>query len=124
MRILICRKCNGRLNLLTKLEEFILLSVWRLRENAYGATIFKHICDSTGKSLSLGGVYFPLERLTRQGYLQSYTGITTPERKGLSRRYYKLTPKARAALEELRRINETMWAGFPGLAASVNPLSK
>lgn len=110
--------------MLTKLEEFILLSVWRLGESAYGATIFKHICDSTGKRLSLGGVYFPLERLTRQGYLQSYTGMATPERKGLSRRYYTLTPKAIAALGELRRINETMWAGFPGFAASVNPLSK
>ena len=112
------------MNVLTKLEELILLSVWRLGENAYGATIFRHICDTTGKNLSLGGVYFPLERLTHQGYLRSYTGMTTPERKGLSRRYYQLTPKAIAALKELRRINETMWAGFPDLAASVNPISK
>lgn len=110
--------------MLTKLEEFILLSVWRLGENAYGATIFRHICDSTEKNLSLGGVYFPLERLTCQGYLHSYTGTTTPERKGLSRRYYTLTPKAVAALEESRQINETMWAGFPGLVASVHPISK
>jgi PadR family transcriptional regulator PadR len=109
---------------LTKLEEFILLSVWRLGKNAYGATIFRYICDTTGKNLSLGGVYFPLERMTRQGYLRSYMGMTTPERKGLSRRYYKLTPKAVAALEELRRINDTMWAGFPDLAASVNLISK
>ena len=110
--------------MLTKLEEFILLSIWKLEENAYGATIFRHICNSTGKNLSLGGVYFPLERLTREGYLHSYRGTTTPERKGLSRRYYRLTPKAMSALGELRRINETMWAGFPGLAASVNPISK
>jgi DNA-binding PadR family transcriptional regulator len=110
--------------MLTKLEEFILLSVWRLGENAYGATIFRHICDTTGKNLSLGGVYFPLERLTHHGYLRSYMGMTTPERKGLSRRYYKLTPKAIAALEELKRVNETMWAGFPDWAASVHPISK
>ena len=102
--------------MLTKLEEFILLSVWRLGDNAYGATIYKHICESTGKKLSLGGVYFPLERLTRQGYLRSYTGSTTPERKGLSRRYYKVTAKGMEALEELRRINETMWAGYPGIS--------
>ena len=110
--------------MLTKLEEFILLSVWRLGENAYGATIFKHINESTGKSLSLGGVYFPLERLTRQGYLQSYSGSTTPERKGLSRRYYRLSSKGSFALEELRRINESMWAGFPGFASPVFPSSK
>ncbi len=104
--------------MLKKLEEFILLSIWRLGENAYGATIFKHICEITGKSLSLGGVYFPLERLTCRGYLQSYTGKTTPERKGLSRRYYKLTDKGMAALEELQRINQAMWSGFPGFADS------
>jgi DNA-binding PadR family transcriptional regulator len=105
--------------MLTKLEEFILLSVWRLGDSAYGATIFKYIMESSGKGLSLGGVYFPLERLTRQGYLKSYTGKTTPERKGLSRRYYLLTAKGMAALEELRKINESMWAGFPGYEASV-----
>jgi PadR family transcriptional regulator, regulatory protein PadR len=103
--------------MLTKLEEFILLSVWRLGDNAYGATIFKHICDSTEKTLSLGGVYFPLERLARQGHLQSYTGETTLERKGLSRRYYKLTRKGMASLEELKRVNQSMWSGFPGYAA-------
>jgi PadR family transcriptional regulator PadR len=110
--------------MLTKLEEFILLSVWRLGENAYGATIFKHICDSTGKSLSLGGVYFPLERLTRKGCLDSYITNPTPERRGLSRRYYKLTDKGLEALEELRRINESMWVGFPGFAASAIPSKK
>ena len=106
--------------MLTKLEEFILLSVWRLGDRAYGATIFKHICESTGKSLSLGGVYFPLERLTRQGYLRSFTGRTTPQRKGLSRRYYKVTAKGMEALDELRRINETMWTGYPGIVNSTS----
>lgn len=110
--------------MLTKLEEFILLSVWRLGDKAYGATIFKHIIDTSGKKLSLGGVYFPLERLTRQGYLKSYTGNTTPERRGLSRRYYRLTPKGVTALEELRNINESMWAGFPGYEASAFSSSK
>ena len=61
--------------MLTKLEEFILLSVWRLGENAYGATIFKHICESTDKRLSLGGVYFPLERLTRTSSASSSPGF-------------------------------------------------
>jgi PadR family transcriptional regulator PadR len=107
--------------MLTKLEEFILLSVWRLGDNAYGATIFKHICDSTGKGLSLGGVYFPLERLTRKGFLESYTSAATQERRGLSRRYYKLTAKGMGALEDLRRINEAMWAGFPGYASAAAP---
>ena len=110
--------------MLTKLEEFILLSVWRLGDGAYGATIFKHICDSTGKKLSLGGVYFPLERLTRRGYLDSFTGRTTPERRGLSRRYYRITARGVEALEELKAINEAMWAGFPESAVPGTMSSK
>ena len=52
------------MEMLTKLEELILLSAWKLKENAYGTTIYKHIQKITSKKFSLGGVYFPLERLT------------------------------------------------------------
>ncbi len=100
------------MEMLTKLEELILLSVWRLEENAYGTTIFRHIRTVTGKKLSLGGVYFPLDRLTRQGYLRAYYGHATKERKGLSKRYYHLTEKGLEALQDAKRVNETMWAGF------------
>jgi PadR family transcriptional regulator PadR len=104
------------MEILTKLEELILLSVWKLKENAYGTTIYKYITDVTGKKLSLGGVYFPLDRLFKKGYLDSYIGETTVERKGLSKRYYSLTGRGYQALKEIKRVNETMWAGFPDLA--------
>jgi PadR family transcriptional regulator PadR len=107
---------GGPMEMLTKLEELILLSVWKLKENAYGTTIYKHIQQITTKKLSLGGVYFPLERLTRKGYLHSYIGEATEERRGLSKRYYQLTEKGIKALDEIKRINEIMWAGYSDLA--------
>ncbi|MFC1553843.1 PadR family transcriptional regulator [candidate division KSB1 bacterium] len=100
------------MDFLTKLEELILISVWKLDENAYGTTIFKYIKDVTGKKMSLGGIYFPLERLTKRGYLNSFIGETTADRKGLSKRYYKLTQKGVEALNEVKRINEEMWNGY------------
>jgi DNA-binding PadR family transcriptional regulator len=106
------------MEMLTKLEELILLSVWRLNENAYGTTIYKYITEVTGKKLSLGGVYFPLDRLAKKGYLTAYIGEATPERKGLSKRYYNLTSRGIQALGEIRRINEIMWAGFSDMALS------
>ena len=106
--------------MLTKLEELILLSVWKLKENAYGTTIYKHIQKITSNKLSLGGVYFPLERLTRKGYLHSYIGEATEERRGLSKRYYQLTEKGLEALNEIKRVNEIMWAGFSDLAFSAD----
>lgn len=100
------------MDILTKLEELILLSVWRLGENAYGTTIYRHIKSVTSKNLSLGGVYFPLDRLAKQGYLRTYYGRATEERKGLSKRYYILTDKGLEALNDLKRVNDIMWAGY------------
>jgi PadR family transcriptional regulator PadR len=102
------------MEMLTKLEELILLSVWRLKENAYGTTIFRHIQSVTEKKLSLGGVYFPLDRLAKQGYLRAYYGPATDERKGLSKRYYQLTEKGLEALHDAKRVNDVMWSGFAG----------
>ena len=106
------------MEILSKFEELILLSVWRLNENAYGTTIYKYITEVTGKKLSLGGVYFPLDRLTKRGYLKAYIGESTPERKGLSKRYYHLTDKGLHALAEIKRVNEIMWAGFSEMVLS------
>ncbi len=107
------------MEILTKLEELILLSVWRLGDNAYGTSIYKHIVKVTGRKISLGGVYFPLDRLSKEGYLSAYIGDPTPERKGLSKRYYLVTKKGIKALEDIKRVNEIMWDGFPELALSV-----
>lgn len=104
------------MEILTKSEELILISVWRLGENAYGTTIYKHIQEVTGKKLSLGGVYFPLDRLAKRGYLNAYVGDATEERRGLSKRYYKLTHKGLAALDEIFRVNEAMWKGYSGFS--------
>ena len=118
MKNMLPEKKGASMEILSKFEELILLSVWRLKENAYGTTIFKYITDVTGKKISLGGVYFPLDRLTKKGYLTAYLGEATPERKGLSKRYYNLTERGIQALAEIKRINEIMWSGFPDMALS------
>ncbi|MBN2432415.1 MAG: PadR family transcriptional regulator [Acidobacteria bacterium] len=100
------------MDMLTRLEELILLAVLKLEDDAYGTTIFNHLLEVTGRKLSLGGVYFPLDRLTRRGYLEAYTGDATPQRKGLSKRYYRLTVRGLAALEDIRRIHDAMWPAY------------
>jgi len=106
------------MKMLTKLDEMILLSVWRLGENAYGTTIYKLLREITGKKLSLGGIYFPLERLTKRGYLASYTGEATKERRGLSKRYYRLTEKGIETLNEAKRVHDVLWDGYKGMSVA------
>ncbi len=119
-RIWSVRREGDFMEILTKLEELILLSVWRIGDNSYGTTVYKHIAKVTGKKISLGGVYFPLDRLTKGGYLSASVGDPTPERKGLSKRYYRVTERGFKALEDIKRVNEIMWAGFPDLALSAS----
>lgn len=37
------------MKILSRLEEFVLLSVWRLGDNAYGITIHEDVVRVTGK---------------------------------------------------------------------------
>ena len=55
---------------LTKFEEQILLSVWKLQDEAYGISIYNHIRNITNKDQAIGGIYFPLERLVKKGLLE------------------------------------------------------
>ena len=103
------------MDLLTKLEELILLSVWKLRDKAYGKTIYQMLCQATEKKLSLGGIYFPLERLMKKGYIEGSSGEVTTRRRGHPKKYYKITDEGIQVLAEMRKVNDMMWADLPAL---------
>ncbi len=102
--------------LLTRAEEMILLAIWKLQGEAYGVTIRKHLSEVTQREWAIGSIYVPLERLTRRGLVRTLQGPSTPERGGRSKRYYLLTARGVAALNEVRRIQELMWSELPKLA--------
>lgn len=102
--------------MLSKHEELILLAVWRLQEDAYGATIRSLLQETTGEDWSIAGVYGPLKRLARAGLVSTRAGLPTPERGGKSKRYYQLTRSGVAALIHARAVREELWAGLPRLA--------
>ena len=97
---------------LTRLEEQILLSVWRLEDDAYGLAIYDHIQRITEKDLAIGGIYFPLERLVKKGYLRAIQGEPTPVRGGRSKRYYRLTELGVDEMLKTRRIQDAFWDGI------------
>jgi len=101
------------MDILTKLEELILLSVWKLKDQAYGKTIYQMLCTATGKKLSLGGIYFPLERLLKKNLIESTAGEATVKRRGHPKKYYKITDDGIGALMEMRKVNEMMWSDLP-----------
>lgn len=102
--------------ILTRSEEFVLLTVWRLQERAYSLPIREKISEITGQEWSLGSIYTPLERLSKNGYLTSYLTEATAERGGRHKRVYQLTKLGRQALIHIRTVDDAMWAGISTLA--------
>jgi len=97
---------------LTQLEEHILLSVFHLKENAYLVTIRDFITENTGKELSIGTIYVPMERLRRKGYLSTRIVKPAPKVGGRSVKYYHLTKEGMANLENMKKVHDRMWWGF------------
>ncbi|MBN1271107.1 MAG: helix-turn-helix transcriptional regulator [Candidatus Aminicenantes bacterium] len=100
------------MKLLTRAEEMILLSILRLKDNAYCVPIFDEIQRITQKKWTMGGIYIPLYRLEKNGYVGSHLGQPTAERGGKSKRFYWLTPKGLKSLEAIKKIEKAMWEGL------------
>ncbi len=97
--------------ILTRAEEFLLLAVLKLGDNAYPVSIFDEIGKATGSSWTLGAIYFPLQRLEDKRLLTSVLGDPTSERGGKSRRYYWITGSGLEALSAARQAQDNMWQG-------------
>ena len=104
------------MRLLTRSEEFVLLAIWKLQDNAYSLPIRKQISEITGQAWSLGSIYTPLERLVKKGLLTSYLTESTPERGGRHKRVYQLTRQGRQALIRIHEVEQAMWSGVARLA--------
>jgi len=102
--------------MLTRAEELILLTVWKLQQNAYSVKIREHIMELTNKHWSFGAVYMPLERLEKQNLLKSHLADPTSERGGRSKRIYELTEFGQEALVEIKKIQEAAWQGLSKLS--------
>lgn len=104
------------MRLLSRAEELVLLAVWKLQHDAYSVKIREMLMDATGKFWSFGAVYMPLDRLVKQGYLESFLADPTAERGGRSKRMYKPTTAGLEALLELKKVEKTMWDGTPDIS--------
>jgi len=100
------------MNTLSRTEEMMLLAVWRLKDNAYGVTIAEMLTKTSEKKWVLGGVYVPLERLEKKGYVRSYLGKSTNKRGGRSKRLYRLTQAGLNALIQTKAQEKSIWANI------------
>jgi PadR family transcriptional regulator PadR len=112
-------KTGEDMTIITRLEEAILIAVWKLDDNAYGVTINKHVSRSLKKNYSMGALYFSLDQLLRKGYVSKTTMQFYQKKGGRSRTYYSLTEDGKKALQEVRAYQKSLWKGIPEIAFDV-----
>jgi len=104
--------------MLTKLEDQILMTVWKFKDEGYGVNIYQHLSDLMDLKIAMGVVYANLDRLVRKGYLRSYLGEPTSVRGGMRKKYFKITEEGLAALTESKKVHDQIWEGFSNMAIS------
>ena len=107
----------GRAEGLSQLEQYVLLCLIRLGDEAYGVPIHQEIEERTSRSVSIATVYTALDRLEKDGLLISHLSSPLPERGGRAKRLYRLSAEGAVALERARRVHDSMWEGV-GLKAA------
>lgn len=98
---------------LTRKEELILLTVYRLEDSASLVKIREQLISSTGHNWTVGNVYVPLDRMFKLGYLESHIGEPTSQRGGKAVKFYALSKKGKKSLVELKKVHDKMWAELP-----------
>ncbi len=103
------------MNFLTRIEEILLLAIWKLRDNAYGITIREQVEKDTGIGWLSGAIYAPLNRLKDNGFVSARTAEGSGELGGRPRVYYTLTGRGKDELAAIQAVNRQLWAGVPML---------
>jgi len=100
---------------LSRIEEILLLTIWKLKTEAYGITIRRQVEKDTGITWLSEAIYAPLSRLKDKGYVESRKADRSAEKGGRPRIYYCLTPSGLDRLISAQEINQVLWHGVPDL---------
>jgi len=100
---------------LTRIEEIMLLAIWKLKDQAYGIAIREQVEKDTGVKWLSGAIYVPLSRLKTSGYVKIRKADRSAELGGRPRIYYTLSPLGMKKLISLQTMNKTLWANVPDL---------
>src|SRR5690606_36459672 len=103
---------------LGEFEEFVLLTVAALQDEAYGVEIKREMERRMKQRLSVGSVQSALKRLEDKGFLKSQLGEATQKRGGKRKRIYTITRYAQKVLAELKDIRARLWESMPQLSVN------
>lgn len=98
------------MEIVTGLEQLVLLSTYRQHPDAYGVSIKAQLAEATQRDYSIGAIYAALDRLDQKGFVVSRQGPPEATRGGRGKLFYELTARGlhslRASLQGLDRLRE------------------
>ena len=96
---------------ITKIEETVLLTIWRLQDNAYGVTIKNQIKKVPQREYLYSTLYTTLEQLVTKGLVAKRFGDSTPERGGKRKIFFNLTKNGLLSLKNAYVKQKAVWQG-------------
>jgi len=93
-------------------EQLVLLSIFRLGPDAYGATIKRDIEMRTGRSLAISAVYVTIARLEEKKLVRTSIGEPLAERGGRRRKHVRLLAAGERAVRDVYRTFRGMVDGL------------
>lgn len=103
------------MDMLSRIEEILLLAIWKLEDNAYGISVREQVERDTGVKWMSGAIYAPLNRLKKNGYVQTIKAKNSAGKGGRPRIYYQLTKLGIKKLAAIQEVNQSIWMGVPDL---------
>lgn len=97
---------------LGEFEQFLLLAILRLSDQAYGSTIRQLLAESINRDVTIGALYTTLERLEKKGLVESKMGESTAERGGRAKKYFTVSAQGQSALKRSKQALSNMWQGL------------
>ena len=71
-------------------EQKVLLSLWRQKGDAHGASIQAELEETVGRTMTISAIHVIFMRLQEKGLVSSHLGSPTPVRGGKARRIFHL----------------------------------
>ena len=100
---------NNKEKFLGEFEQFLLLAILKLADDAYGTSIRQLLSDTINRDVTIGALYTTLERLEKKGMLNSRMGEATAERGGRAKKYFTVSAKGQRALKRSKQALNVMW---------------
>lgn len=93
-------------------EQLVLLAILQLGSDAYASAVRGRIQDDARRRVTRGALYATLDRLTAKGWVEWAVEATTPERGGIPRRCFSVTPEGLEAVSRSYAAMRTLADGL------------